>query len=257
MMKIYVCVKHVPDTAANIRPQGCAGFDETVKFIMNPYDEYALEQALRVRENSDGSEVIAVTAGGEASAATLRFAMAMGADRGILIKKETYFGESLETACLLKQAIAQDGSPSLIFMGKQSVDAEGMQVHFHLAALFDMPIVVGAVAFSMTDGLVTVERECEGGASEVIEMTIPCVIGAARGLNQPRSPTLPDMMRARKKEIHLIEKIDIPLPFSFPQTEMLALHAAPERGRGKILHDMPMVMASELLGLLREEARVL
>lgn len=256
-MQIYVCVKHVPDTASNIRILGGPSIDESIKFIMNPYDEYALEQALQVREKAGGSEVIAITVGKEAAAATLRSALAMGADRGILVKMDSYFIDSLETSCLLKQAIDLDGSPDLIFTGKQSVDIEGMQTPFRLAALFDLPVVVDVVAFSMAEGLVTVERESEGDARDVIEMTVPCVVGTARGLNQPRCPTLPDMMKARKKDIKIMQRSDFDIQPSSHTPEIVKLEVVPDRGKGKILQNNPEGMVLELLSLLRDEAKVL
>jgi electron transfer flavoprotein beta subunit len=256
-LKIYVCIKHVPDTAANIRPLGGTAFDETVKFIMNPYDEYALEQALQIRDTEGGSEVIAVTVGKESAAVTLRSALAMGADRGILIKTDAYFTDSLETSRLLQRAIDMDGSPDLIFTGKQSVDTEGMQVPFRLAALFDLPVVVDVVAFSLAGGMVTVEREMEGDVREVIDMSIPCIVGAAKGLNRPRCPTLPDMMKAKKKEVKVFTSAELRIPKPVQTVELLELQPVPDRGRGRILMGSPEDMADELLRLLRDEAKVL
>ena len=256
-LQVYVCIKHVPDTAANIRPLGGTAFDETVKFIMNPYDEYALEQALRVRESGAGAEVIAVTVGKESAASTLRTALAMGADRAILVKTDAYFTDSIETGRLLHGAVSRDGSPNLILTGRQSVDTEGMQIPYRLAALFDMPVAVNVVAFSMDEGRVIVEREIEGDMCEVIEMTMPCVVGAAKGLNRPRCPTFPDMMKAKKKEIRVIPQADLGLPALVPTVALLGLQTVPDRGRGRILEGDPEEMVQELLRLLREEARVL
>jgi len=255
-MQVYVCVKHVPDTAANIRLTGRVDFDESIKFIMNPYDEHALEQALQIKDNKGAGEVIAISVGKEAAVATLRFALAMGADRGILVKTADYFIDSRETAHLLKQAIEMDGSPGLILTGKQSVDTEGMQVPYHLAAILDLPVVVGVVAFSLAGQVVTVEREGEGDVREVIEMTMPCVVGAAKGLNRPRCPTLPDMMKARKKEIRVIRRDEFNIEFPIETTETLSLQAVPDRGRGVILENGPENMVRELLRWLKEEAKV-
>ncbi len=255
-MRIYVCVKHVPDTAANIRPLGGEAFDETVKFIMNPYDEHALELALQIKDSS-GGEVVAISVGREAAAATLRFALAMGADRGILMQTARYFTGSRETARLLKQAIDMDGPAGLILTGKQSVDTEGMQVPYHLAALLDLPVVVGAVAFSREGEEVIVEREGEGEVREVIAMKLPCVVGAARGLNRPRCPTLPDMMKARKKEISILSGDQGDQWRAAEPTEILSLDAVPDRGRGVILEGCPEDMIRELLCRLREEAKVI
>ncbi len=250
-MKIYVCLKHVPDTAANIRPLGGTEFDESVKFIVNPYDEYALEQALLIRESSSGAEVVAVTVGKEAAASTLRTALAMGADRAIHVRTETYFTDAIETGRLLHGAISRDGSPDLILTGRQSVDTEGMQVPYRLGVLFDMPVAVNVAAFSMAEGLVTVEREIEGDVREVIEMTLPCIVGATKGLNRPRCATLPDMMKAKKKEIRVMTRADLGMGPNPPGVELLELQPAPDRGRGRILEGSPDDMARELLRNLR------
>ncbi len=260
-MQIYVCVKHVPDTAANIRPLGGPRFDEAVKFIMSPYDENALEQALKVREERGGTEVVAVSVGKAAAESTLRYALAMGADRAILVKTDGYFMDPRETALLLAEAIRADGAPGLVFTGKQSVDVEGMQTPYRLAALLDMPVAVDAVAFAMAGegagDLVAVERELEGGLREIVEMKPPCIVGAAKGLNRPRCPTLPDMMKAKKKEIRVIDRAGLPVEAPAPGVEFADLEPVPDRGRGAILQDSPENMARRLLDLLKDEAKVL
>lgn len=255
-MKIYVCMKHVPDTAANIRPLGGVEFDESVKFIVNPYDEYAIEQALLIREAGPGAEIVAVSVGKAAAASTLRSALAVGADRGILVQTDAYFTEPAETARLLHRAISLDGAPNLILTGRQSVDSEGMQTPYRLGVLFDMPVAVNATAFSMAEGMVTLEREIEGGVCEVIEMPLPCIVGATKGLNRPRSATLPEMMKARKKEIRVIPAADFGPAPTMPGVELLELQTVPERGRGRILTGRPEEMVKELLDAL-ETCRML
>jgi len=250
-MQIYVCLKHVPDTAANIRPLGGTEFDESVKFIVNPYDEYALEQALLIRESSSGAEVVAVTVGKEAAVSTLRTALAMGADRAIHVRTETYFTDAIETGRLLHRAISRDGSPDLILTGRQSIDTEGMQIPYRMGVLFDMPVAVNVVAFSMAEGLITVEREIEGDVREVIEMTMPCIVGATKGLNRPRCATLPDMMKAKKKEIRVLTRTDLGAAPNPPSVELLELQTVPDRGRGRILEGSPDAMAQELLRSLK------
>ncbi|MCX5818917.1 MAG: electron transfer flavoprotein subunit beta/FixA family protein [Deltaproteobacteria bacterium] len=251
-MQIYVCVKHVPDTAANIRPLGGTDFDETIKFIMNPYDEYALEQALQIRKSGSGAKVIAVTVGKAAAASTLRTALAMGADRAILVRTDAYFTDAIETGRLLYRAISLDGSPDLILTGRQSVDTEGMQIPYRLGVLFDMPVAVNVVDFSMAESLITVEREIEGDVREVIEMPMPCIVGATKGLNRPRCPTLPDMMKAKKKEIRVIPWADLGPAPPVPVVELLGLQTVPDRGRGRMLEDRPDEMVRELLRMLKE-----
>ena len=252
-MQIYVCLKHVPDTAANIRPLGGAAFDESVKFIINPYDEYALEQALLIREGGPGAKIIAVTVGKEAAASTLRTALAMGADRAIHVRTETYFTDPIETGRLLHRAISSDGSPDLILTGRQSIDTEGMQIPYRLGVFFDMPVAVNVAAFSMAKGLVTVEREIERDIREVIEMTLPCIVGATKGLNRPRCATLPDMMKAKKKEIRVMNRADLGTAPNLPAVELLELQAVPDRGRARMLEGSPDEMARELLRSLRAD----
>ena len=251
-MQIYVCLKHVPDTATNIRPLGKTEFDETVKFIVNPYDEYALEEAVRIREKITGVSVAAVTVGREAAVSTLRTALAVGADRAIHVLTKTYFTDAVETANLLYKAISREGLPDLILVGRQSVDTEGMQVPYRLGTLFDLPVAVNVVSLCITDGTVTVEREMEGDVREVIEMRMPCIIGATKGLNHPRSPSLPDMMKAKKKEILTIPSTNLEIPVSVASMPLLELQAAPERTRGRMLEGSPEDMVRELLNLLRE-----
>jgi len=181
-MQIYVCVKHVPDTAASIKVTGTAAFDESVKFVVNPFDEYGLEEAVRIAEKN-GGEVVVVTVGKEAAVSTIRSALAMGAARGILVKTDAQFLDSTLTSLALKKAIAEDGVPDLIFTGKQSVDSEDSQTQYRLAQAFDMPVATEVIALELKDGQATVEREVGGGVKEVIEMQVPCVIRDFMELN--------------------------------------------------------------------------
>ena len=175
----------------------------------------------------------------------------MGADRAIHVRTETYFTDAVETGRLLHRAISQDGSPDLILTGRQSIDTEGMQVPYRLGVLFDMPVAVNVVAFSMAEGLITVEREIEGDVREVIEMTLPCIVGATKGLNRPRCATLPDMMKAKKKEIRVMTRADLGAAPNLPAVELLELQPVPDRGRGRMLEGSPDDMAQELLRHLR------
>ena len=147
-MKIYVCVKHVPDSAATITIRGNNQIDEGVTFLLNPYDEHAVEEAARLKAQIGNSEVIAVTVGKEGALNTLQSALAMGADRGILVKTDDRV-DSILTARALKAAIEQDGKPDIIFTGKQSIDSEGMQTMFRLATVLNMPAAVNVVSFSI------------------------------------------------------------------------------------------------------------
>lgn len=166
-MQIYVCVKHVPDTAANIKVSGETGFDDsTCKFIANPYDEYAIEAAVQLVEQH-GGEVVIVTIGKPAAISTIRSAMAMGGNRGILVKTEHQFLDSITTSQALKAAIEQDGAPDLIFTGKGAVDTEGYQTQFRLAAAMDLPVVNEIVSLEL-DGEQVVCRRDTGGARVIV-----------------------------------------------------------------------------------------
>ena len=255
-MRIYVCVKHVPDTAAKITVVDGSGFAETCKFIVNPYDEYAVEEAVQLKDRSGSGEVIIVTVGKEAAVNTMRSALAIGADRGILVKTDAQFVDSRLTARAIKAAIEQDGAPELILCGKQSIDSEGMQTPFRLAKAMDVGVVTDVVGLSVADGKAVVEREIGGGSREVVEMQLPCVIGATRGLNEPRYPKLPDIMKAKKKEIQQINLGDLGLDSASAQTEILKLEAVPERGDARILAGSPRESVEELVRLLKEEEKV-
>jgi electron transfer flavoprotein beta subunit len=256
-MKIYVCVKHVPDTAAKITVVGGTGFVETCKFILNPYDEYGVEEAIQLVKKAGSGEVVIVTVGKESALATLRSALALGADRGILVKIKTQFLDSAMTSLALHKAIEQDGAPDLIFCGKQSIDSEGMQTPFRLAKAFDMPIVTDVVGLSLSDGMAIVEREIGGASREVLEMKLPGIIGATRGLNEPHYPKLPDILKAKKKEVKQIDIAELGLVLSSPQTEIVSLKAVPEKGQARMMEGSTREKVEKLVKTLREEEKVL
>ncbi len=255
-MKIHVCVKHVPDTAANIKVVGEAGYDRTVKCIMNPYDEYAVEEAVRlVKEN--GGEAVVVSVGGAASVNTIRAALAVGCDRGILVKSDAPFLDSASTALALKAAITRDGAPDLIFTGKQSVDSEGMQTHYRLAAALDAPAANEVVDFRLENGRAVVECEAGGGDREALSLELPCVIGATRGLNEPRYPKLPDILKAKKKPLEEIDLAALDVETPAWTVEVTALEASPERGAARMLEGSVPEMVNDLVDRLQNEAKVL
>jgi len=255
-MKIIVCVKHVPDTAANIKIVGDTGFNESVKFVINPYDEYAVEEAVRTVKQS-GGEVVAICVGRPNAVNTLRSALAVGADRGILVKTEAYFLDSTTTALALKAIIEKDGMPDLIFTGKQSVDSEGMQTHYRLAAKLGLPVASDVVSFSMQEGKALVECEMGGGDRDVVAMSMPCVIGATKGLNEPRYPKLPDILKAKKKPLEEMELSDLGIDLSTPSSETNQLTAVRERGEATMLNGSVPEMVADLINRLENDAKVL
>jgi electron transfer flavoprotein beta subunit len=255
-MQIYVCVKHVPDTAAKITILGENRIDERVTFIINPYDENAIEEAARIKNESGDAEVIAVTLGNLAAEATLRSALAMGADRGILIRTDDR-PDSLVTAVALKAAIESDGKPDIIFTGKESIDSEGFQTMFRLASGLNIPAASNVVSFTLEQDSAVVECELEAGAREVFEMSLPCVIGTGKSLNKPNYPTLPAIMKARKKEIQQIDLGNLSFEKPMGRVEIVELKPAIEERQPKEISGTPDEVAGEIVRLLKEEARVL
>ncbi len=257
-MQIYVCVKHVPDTAANIKITGNDSFDDTTcKFVINPYDEYGLEEAVQLVEKQGQGEVVAVTVGKEAAMASIRSAMALGAHRGILVKTDSQFLSSTLTARALKAAIEQDGAPDIIFTGKGSVDTEGFQTQYRLAAAMDMAVVNEVVDLKIDNGQAIVEKEIGSGSREVLKMKLPCVIGATKGLNIPRYPKFPDIMKAKKKPVKETDIASLGLESLPDRVELLNLEAMPERSDAKMLEGDVKETVTELIRILKEDQKVL
>jgi len=255
-MKIYVCVKHVPDSAAKITIVGNNQIDESVTFLMNPYDEHAIEAAARLKKQVGEAEVIAVSVGKADAANTIQSALAMGADRGILVTTDSR-PDSLVTARALKAAIEQDGQADIIFTGKESIDSEGFQTMHRLAAAMDMPAASGVESFALEQGRVLVECDLEAGAREVIEMPLPCVIGCGKGLNKPSYPTLPAIIKARKKEVQQIDLQSLNIEKAAGRIEILELKPAIEARRPQEIKGNPEEIAGELVRILREDAKIL
>ncbi len=256
-MQIYVCVKHVPDTAANIKVVGEEGFDDAgCKFIANPYDEYAVEQAVQLVEKN-GGEVIIVTVGKAAAAGTIRAAMAMGAHRGILVTVDSQFVDSQTTAKALKAAIEQDGQADIIFAGKGAVDTEGFQTLYRLAAGMNLPVVNEINRMDLGDGKATVGHEIGGGAREVLEVSLPCVLGTTKGLNEPRYPKFPDIMKAKKKPVKELSLADLGISADGAQSELVKLEKVPERTGAKMLGGDVRQAVEALVDILKEEEKVI
>jgi electron transfer flavoprotein beta subunit len=256
-MQLYVCVKHVPDTAANIKIVGENGFDDGgCKFVVNPYDEYAVEQAVQLVEKN-GGEVVVVTVGKAAAAATLRAAMAMGAHRGILVTVENQFVDSQTTARALQAAIEMDGQPDIVFTGKGAVDTEGFQTPYRLAAAMDLPIVNEINKMHLVEGKAIVGREIGGGARQSLEVSLPCVLGATKGLNDPRYPKFPDIMKAKKKPLKELTLVDLDIQTDAALSELVGLEKVPERSGARILDGDVRQAVNTLVKILKEDEKVI
>ena len=255
-MRIYVCVKHVPDTAANIHITGPAEYDGKVKYVPNPYDEYAVEEAISLVENNGDGEVVAVCVGSSSAVNSLRSVMAMGVHRSILVKTEAQFLGTDLVAKALAKVIQQEGPGALILTGKQSVDSEGMQTSYHLAAELGLPVTTGVVALSLEPDHAVIQRELDGGSRETQSVKTPCVLGATKGLNEPRFPKLPDILKAKKKEIKEIELSELGLSDE-QRCRLTALEAVAQRSNAKILEGSTTQIVAELVKILKEEEKVI
>lgn len=254
-MKVFLCIKSVPDTAANIRVAGENGYDESVKFVINPYDEYASEEAVKLVEQ-EGGEVVIVTIGKENALSTVRSALALGSHRAILVTTDRLFLDSVDTAAVLAKVIEEDGQGDLIFTGCQAVDSGGAQTSYHLGAALGLPVVSDVLKLSVDGETVVAEQEIGGGDRAVIEMSIPCVIAATKGLNEPRYPKLPDVMKAKKKEVKQIKLEDLGLSLS-SQMEVMTLEQVPERSNAQILEGNVENAVGELVTILRDKEKIL
>jgi electron transfer flavoprotein beta subunit len=255
-MNIYVCVKHVPDSAATITVEGKTGINEKITFLVNPYDEHALTEAARIKRSMPDIEVIAVCLGKASAENTLRSAMAMGADRSILIETDRTL-DSIFTARALAAAIRSDGQPWFIITGKESIDNEGMQTHFRLAQNLSLPVATNVVKVDVNGDSMTVECEREAGTIDIFRMAAPCVIGAGKGLNNPIYPTFPDIVKSRKKDI---KKISLPeLAIQTPAAGMVveALTPAEEQRFRTALTGSAAEVAAQIVDILKNEAKVI
>jgi electron transfer flavoprotein beta subunit len=255
-MRIYVCVKHVPDTAANIKITDDTGYDSQVKFVANPYDEYGVEEAISLVEKKGEGEVVALCVGNASAVNTLRSVMAMGVHRSVLVKTDEQFPGSDLTAKALAKVIEQEGPGDLIFAGKQSVDSEGMQTPYLLGDALGLPVAMGVVTFSLEGGTAVVQREIDGGARETLSVTTPCVLGATKGLNEPRFPKLPAILKAKKKEIKEVALSDLGVTGN-ETYRIKHLEPVQERSAAKMLEGTTQEIVASLVKILREEEKVI
>jgi electron transfer flavoprotein beta subunit len=249
-LKTLVCIKRVPDTEARIRiADGGAGIDATgVKHVISPYDEFALELALRQKEAAGAGEVVVVTFGPAVAAEQLRSALAMGADRAILLKGEPSL-DGLETARTLA-AVIREEAPDLILLGMKAADDDQQQVGPMLAHQLDLPCVTIVSEIEATDGGIVAHREVEGGV-EVVEAPLPVVLTITKGSHEPRYPSLKGIMAAKKKPLEEREA-----QTGEPRLRVQSLMPPPERPAGRIVGEGADAVP-ELVRLLREEAKVL
>jgi len=249
-MKILVTVKRVPDPYAKIVPNS-DGTDiarDGLQWAVNPFDEIALEEAIRLKEAGKASEIVAVSIGGEESQEQLRTALAMGADRAILVQTAERL-DPISVAHVLARIYERE-QPQLILMGKQAIDTDDNQVGQMLAAMLNLPQATFASKITLENGAALVERETDAGI-ETIRVPLPAIITADLRLNQPRYVALTGIVRARSKPLETISPADLGVN---PQVRvrLVRVELPPARQAGKRVADV-----QELVRLLKEEARVI
>lgn len=263
-MKCIVCMTHVPDTASVIKI-GADGkhIDESgIKWIVSPYDEYALEEALKLTE-SKGGEVTVVTYGPQRAEQGLRECLARGAHNAVHIEGgEATLGDSLAIAKVLAAAI-KDREYDVILVGVKGVGTDNAQVGPMLAELLDLPHITSVVKIEWGEGSIVAEREVEGGR-EVVESPLPAVISATKGLNEPRYAALKGIMAAKRKPVEKVSVADLGLDeaaLAGPEAtySVRSLELPPPKQAGKIIQgeDDPAAAAAELVKLLHDEAKVI
>lgn len=249
-MKIFVPIKRVPDYQAKVKIKADGSGIETdgIKWIVNPFDEIAVEEAIKLKEAGKASEVVVVTVGPDDAATQLRYAMAMGADSAIHIKTDAYVDSDLASRLLAK--VYQNGEYGFIIMGKQSIDSDANQTGQLLAARLTIGQACFASKVELESGSVSVTREVDGGL-ETVRLPLPCVITTDLRLNQPRYASLPGIMKAKKKPLDEVSADSLGVEMTTTIT-VKHMTTPAKRSGGRKVADV-----AELVKVLAEEAKVL
>ena len=249
-MKILVPIKRVVDYNVKVRPLGDnSNVDlNNVKMSVNPFCEIALEEAVRVKESGKASEVIAITIGKTESQEQLRTALALGADRAILVECDSLL-EPLALAKVLAKVV-NDESPDIVILGKQAIDGDNNQTGQMLGAILDLPQATNASELNIEDGTVSVTREIDGGL-QTLKLTTPAIVTTDLRLNEPRYASLPNIMKAKKKELKVIPLVDTGVDAS-PRTELLKVELPEARAAGIMVDSV-----DQLVDKLKNEAKVI
>jgi electron transfer flavoprotein beta subunit len=257
-MKILVCIKQVPDMESTFRinAEGTGVEERDLAFRINEYDEYALEQAIRVKEEQGNApDVTVLSIGPTRVVEAIKKGLAMGADRGVHILDEQASQRDPFQIASAIAAFARDKNFDLIFTGMQSQDMGSAQVGPILAELLGLACVTTIVSFTLEGEQVTVRRELEGGVKAVVKLKLPALVTCQLGLNTPRYPTLPNIMKARQKELLKISMNDLTHEDSFSVTQKMS--KAEKKGSGLILEGTDNDLADKLVSLLKEKTGVL
>lgn len=258
-MKIAVLVKRVPDTASVFSIAGDGKSVELggLKFVMSPYDEYAVEEAIQLKE-SNGAEVVILSAGPPETKETIRGGLAMGADSGFLVTGDGLEGLTSRGVARVLAAAVKRLSPDLVLAGKQAVDDDAAQTPERVAELLDLPHASVITRFELEEGCAVVDREIEGG-HYTLEVPLPAVFTTQKGINTPRYPTLPNIMKAKKKTIEEVSPADLGLSVEDLASDMgvEGMSLPRQERRCLVLEGETQAQAQELVRILRDEEKVL
>lgn len=264
-MNIAVCIKQVPATESKIKPAGDGkDIDRTgLSYVVNPYDEFGVEEALRIKERLKAGQVTVLTVGPDKAAEALRTCLAVGADQAIHLKDPALDrGDAYSTAAALAAALKKNRY-DLIFFGKQAIDDDNGAVGIHVAELMGLPhvAVVNKLEIFPEEKRAVAHRQIEG-ALEVVETALPAVFTCQKGLNEPRYASLPGIMKAKQKPLTVLTLAELGLQadqvgFKGAKLAIDQLESPPARSAGKIIEGDPAQAAAELVRLLREEAKIL
>lgn len=260
-MKIAVCIKAVPDTETKIAIAADKTHIETngVRYIVSPYDEFAIEEAVKLKEKH-GGEIIGFSLGGQEVGEVLKNALARGVDKGIHLKDDLFVDlDPLSTAIVLAAALREENF-DIILCGQQGVGGDNNQVPAMLAELLNLPQVMVAVKLEIDANQFTAEREIEG-AHEIIKGTLPAVFSAQKDLNTPRYPSIKDIMAAKRKEVIVLDAASLAVKEEIEKTKNMLvlkeLSLPPPRPQGRKIEGDPDVQVKTLVQLLRSEAKVI
>ncbi|OLN22635.1 electron transfer flavoprotein subunit beta [Domibacillus antri] len=257
-MNIYVLLKRTFDTEEKISIIGGQIQEDGAEFIINPYDEYAVEEAIQIRDDH-GGEVTVVTVGSNEAEKQLRTALAMGADKAVLINTEDDLeeGDQFTTAKILSEYL-KDKEPDLILAGNVAIDGGSGQIGPRVADMLGIPYVTTITNIEIDGSTVSITRDVEGD-SEMIQTSLPLLVTCQQGLNEPRYPSLPGIMKAKKKPLDELELDDLDLEEDDVEakTKTLDLFLPPDKAAGRILEGDLSNQVQELVSLLRSEAKVI
>jgi len=261
-MKILVFIKATLDSECQIKlTKDLKSIDQgSQKNIINPYDEHALEQAIQLKEAKHAHEIVVLLLGKKSQKEQLLRALAMGCDRGILVTKEDISAYDPRATASILSKIVQEEQPQLVFAGKQAIDGNNMLVPAMVAKLLDWPCVSGiSDLLETTPSSITVKRSIGGGKQQICQLSFPAIITADKSLNKPRYVSLPGIMRAKKKVLHIRDISEFHLFFQDDGCLELVGYRLPQKKvRGKqFSHEAIDTMVAKLLNLLHHEAKVL